>query len=348
MTIKAGIIGASGYTGAELMRLAGMHPEITIEYVTANQYQGAKVKELYPHLTGISDATYEAYDLKAASSKADIFFLTLPHGKAMEVAPELLDAGYKVVDLSGDFRLSDAAIYETWYKTKHTNPELINNAVYGLPELYEDKIKSASFVSNPGCYPTGAILALAPALSGGLVEKEGIVVNSLSGVSGAGRDPKPGTHFCKVDESLTAYKVGGVHQHIPEIEQYLSDMAGGKITLSFTPHLMPVNRGILTTAYADVAGSINLDELIDHYETFYENKPFVHMLPKGQYPETKSVLGSNYCQIGLALDERTGKVIIISAIDNLVKGASGQAIQNLNIMLGLPQDMGLRHAGLMP
>ncbi|MBE0447811.1 MAG: N-acetyl-gamma-glutamyl-phosphate reductase [Actinobacteria bacterium] len=348
MPLKVGIIGASGYTGAELIRLAAGHPEIEIGYVTANQYQGARVDELYPHLTGISDLVYDAYDLEVAGSKADVFFLALPHGKAMEVAPGLLDAGHKVIDLSGDFRLDDAGVYEAWYKREHTNPELIGRAVYGLPELYEEEIKSANFISNPGCYPTGVLLALAPLISEKLISTDGIVINSLSGASGAGRDPKPGTHFCKIDGSLTAYKVGGVHQHTPEIEQYMSDIAGKAITVSFTPHLMPVSRGILTTAYADMADFVDLDRLIALYKSFYKDKPFVLILPSGQYPQTKNVAGSNYCHIGIALDVRTGKVIIISAIDNLVKGASGQAIQNMNLMVGLPQDMGLRHAGLMP
>lgn len=348
MTLKIGIIGASGYTGAELIRLSMLHPEMSIEYITANQYRSTAVRDLYPQLTGITDAVYEAYDLDTASGKADLFFLALPHGKAMEVAPELLEAGHKVIDLSGDFRLSDVAVYESWYKTKHTNPELTGKAVYGLPELYEDKIKEADFISNPGCYPTSALLALAPLLKEKLVKTGGIIVDSLSGVSGAGRDPKPNTHFCTVDESLTAYKVGGVHQHTPEIEQYLSDVSGEEITISFTPHLMPISRGILTTAYADAINYVSLDELMDIYTSFYEDKPFVVVLPKGQFPQTKSVMGSNYCQIGLAVDERTGKIIVISAIDNLVKGASGQAVQNMNIMMGLPQDTGLKIAGLMP
>ena len=348
MSLKVGVIGASGYTGAELIRLAAGHPEIKIEYVTANQYRGVEVSELYPHLTGTSDLVYDAYDLEVASNKADIFFLALPHGKAMEVAPELLSAGHKVIDLSGDFRLDDAQVYKAWYKKEHTNPELIEEAIYGLTELYEEKIKGARFISNPGCYPTGAILALAPLLSEGLINTEGIVVNSLSGVSGAGRDPKPDTHFCKVEGSLTAYKVGGVHQHTPEIEQYLSDIAGRAIRVSFTPHLMPVSRGILTTAYADAVGIAGVEELLDLYTSFYANKPFVSILRKGRYPQTKSVVGSNYCQIGLALDERIGKIVVVSAIDNLIKGASGQAIQNMNVMMGLPQDMGLKRAGLMP
>ena len=350
MALRIGIIGASGYTGAELMRMAALHPEIEITYVTANQYADTKVTSLYPHLTGLVDLTFEAYDLESAGKSADAFFLALPHGKAMEVAPELLAAGYgyKVVDLSADFRLSDASIYEAWYKTGHTNPELIGKAVYGLPELFEENIKGADFVSNPGCYPTGALLALAPLLKAKIVKTSGIIVDSLSGVSGAGRDAKPGTHFCKVEGSLTAYKVGGVHQHTPEMEQYMSQLAGEEMTISFTPHLMPVSRGILTTAYADINGKTSLGELLERYRSFYAGKPFVHILPEGQYPETKNVAGSNYCHIGLALDERTGKLIVVSAIDNLVKGASGQAIQNMNILMGLDQQTGLRHVGLVP
>lgn len=348
MTIKVGIIGASGYTGAELLRLLASHPNVKVEYVTANQYQGISVKELYPHLSGVCDLSYETFDLDKASGKAEIFFLALPHGKAMEAAPGLLDTGCKVIDLSGDFRLSSASIYETWYKKEHTDPDLIEKAVYGLPEIYEEKIKDASFISNPGCYPTSAILALAPLLSGKAIKHKGIIIDSLSGVSGAGRDPKPDTHFCRVDGSLTAYKVGGVHQHTPEIEQYISDIAGEEIIVSFTPHLMPVSRGILTTVYADLMDSIDLSAVIHLYSSFYKDKPFVAIMPAGQYPQTKNVLGSNYCHIGLAIDKRTKRVIVVSAIDNLVKGASGQAIQNMNLMMGLPQDTGLRHVGLMP
>ncbi len=348
MAVNIGIIGASGYTGAELIRLAATHTEMEITYVTANQYRGIRVDELYPHLTGITDLAYEAFDFKNAVAKAQFFFLGLPHGQAMKVVSMLLDAGHQVIDLSGDFRLNDAATYEAWYKTKHANPELMLRVAYGLPELFEEKIRESAFTSNPGCYPTGAILALAPLLANKLVKLENLIINSLSGVSGAGREPKPETHFCKIDESLTAYKVGGIHQHTPEIEQYLSEVAGEELALSFTPHLVPVNRGILTTAYANSIGKVDLDKVIETYNEFYKDKPFVHVLPKGKYPETKNVIGSNFCHIGLAYDDRTGRIIAISAIDNLVKGASGQAIQNMNIMLGFPQDMGLKGIGLVP
>ncbi|MCL6471853.1 MAG: N-acetyl-gamma-glutamyl-phosphate reductase [Firmicutes bacterium] len=348
MAVKVGIIGASGYTGAELIRLAAAHPEMEVVYATANQYQNIAVAELYPHLNGVTSLVFEPYDFENALGKADLFFLALPHGQGMKITTALLDAGCRVVDLSGDFRLNDAATYEEWYKTAHINPQLMLRATYGLPELYEQKIKESTFVSNPGCYPTGAILALAPLFSAKLVKPDSIIIDSLSGVSGAGRDPKPATHFCKVDESLTAYKVGGIHQHTPEIEQYLSDIAGEKVKVSFTPHLVPITRGILTTAYIEAAEKVELAELIVLYQEYYRNKPFVCILPQGQYPETKNVMGSNYCHIGLAYDKRTNRIIVISAIDNLVKGASGQAIQNMNIMLGLPQDMGLKVVGLAP
>ncbi|MBI4734375.1 MAG: N-acetyl-gamma-glutamyl-phosphate reductase, partial [Rubrobacteridae bacterium] len=305
MALRVGIIGGSGYTGAELMRLASGHPEMKVGYVTANLYADTRVDVLYPNLTGIIDGDFKPYSLEEAKDN-DVLFLALPHGKAMETAPELIEAGCKVIDLSADYRLDDADTYEAWYKKPHANPELLDNAVYGLPELYADKIKGATFVSNPGCYVTGAILAMAPLLMSKTIDTDGIVINSLSGVSGAGRDAKPETHFCKVDENLTAYKVGGAHQHIPEIEQYLSDVAGEEITLSFTPHLMPINRGILTTAYADLATSADESDLIDLFADFYEGKPFVKVLSKGQMPQTKSVLGSNYCHVGLAVDGRTG------------------------------------------
>ncbi|HEY3374190.1 MAG TPA: N-acetyl-gamma-glutamyl-phosphate reductase [Candidatus Aquicultor sp.] len=348
MTIRVGIIGASGYTGAELIRLAVAHPEMEITYVTANQYQGTRVDELYTNFYGITDLVYEPYEFTTAIKKAELFFLALPHGKAMKPAAQFQSSDHKVIDLSADYRLHDASAYRTWYTMEHTNPELLGRAAYGLPEIYENKIKESTFVANPGCYPTSAILAIAPLLAKHKARMSGIIIDSLSGVSGAGRDAKPETHFCKVDESLTAYKAGGKHQHTPEIEQYLSDIAGEKIIISFTPHLVPISRGILTTAYVDAIGDTNLDELLELYNEFYKNKPFVNVLPKGQLPQTKSILGSNYCQIGLVYDERTNKITAFSAIDNLVKGASGQAIQNMNLMMGLPQDMGLKQPGLMP
>jgi N-acetyl-gamma-glutamyl-phosphate reductase len=277
---------------------------------------------------------------------ADVIFMATPHGEAMAVAPAFVDAGKKVIDLSADFRLRDLDVFEKWYH-KHTAPELAMKAVYGIPELYRDEIRKAQLVANPGCYPTSAILALAPALREKIIDPTTIIIDSKSGVSGAGRDPVIGSLFCEVDEGFKAYKVNE-HRHGPEIEQELSVLAGSEVKVSFTPHLLPLTRGILSTIYASLKKTLSTAELIALYNDFYKGERFVRVLRKGMYPNVSSVKGTNFCHVGLSVDPRTNRVIILSAIDNLVKGASGQAVQNMNLMCGLREDTALDMIALFP
>lgn len=345
--IKVGILGASGFTGAELMRILAGHPEVELAFTTANQYAGTPVADLYPNLTGIVDLEFLNYEPSLADG-VDIVFAGLPHGSSMEFVPKLVTHDVKVVDLSGDFRFTDAEVYETWYDAPHTASGLLGRAVYGLTELYRDKIAESSFVANPGCYPTGALLALAPLIKLGVIEPTTIIIDALSGATGAGRTPKPETLYCAIDENLTAYKVGGRHQHTPEMEMVLSDMAGADLVVSFTPHLVPVGRAILTTAYADLPGHMETGDLIEKVSRFYNDERFVKVLPEGKMPQTKAVAGSNNCHLGYAVDARAGRVVAVSAIDNLVKGAAGQAVQNMNVMFGIDEAAGLTAIGLYP
>jgi N-acetyl-gamma-glutamyl-phosphate reductase len=345
--IKALIIGASGYTGAELLRLLSGHSEGVVVAATSETYAGQKSSELYPHLSGQADIGFVKLS-EAADVEADIIFTALPHGQSMKVVGEMFDAGKKVIDLSGDFRLESAEVYSAWYKQPHSRPELLKQAIYGLPELNKGAIGRAELVSNPGCYPTSVILGLLPVLENNLIGADDIIVNSLSGISGAGRAGNDLTHYCARSDSVLAYKTGGSHQHIPEMERYLGAAAGAPLTISFTPHLGPFSRGIYSTIYAAIPEPVSLDSIFRQYAERYAACPFVKIMPAGEMPELKAVAGSNYCHIGLAVDERAGRLIIVSAIDNLVKGASGQAIQNMNIMFGLPETTGLEQGALWP
>lgn len=346
--IKAAIIGASGYTGAELLRLLKPRDDVEIILATSETYSGQSASSLYPALTGQADVVFTKYEPSGAVTGADIVFVALPHGKSMDTVADLRKKGIKVIDLSGDFRLPDVSAYEAWYGVKHTQTKLLPEAVYGLPEINFSNIVKASLVSNPGCYPTSAILAMAPAVKKNLVYGQDIIVNSISGVSGAGREANQTTHFCSRADSVTAYKAGGLHQHIPEMELYLSVLAAQDIMVSFTPHLGPFSRGIYTTVYADLTGEISPEEVFSLYEDDYKESGFVEVLPIGKMPELKAVVGSNFCHIGMAIDKRAERLVVVSALDNLVKGASGQAIQNMNIMFGLPEDTGLKQIGVYP
>jgi N-acetyl-gamma-glutamyl-phosphate reductase len=346
--INIAIVGASGYTGEELVRLLVNHSEANIVAVTSETYAGQPIAEVYPNLTGTAIPPFTSLKETKAINGADVVFIALPHGQAMTAVPGILAKGIKVIDLSGDFRLESSDDYEFWYKKPHTAPEILESAVYGLPELFGGSVKSANLISNPGCYPTSVILGAAPLLSGKIVFPQDIIIDSLSGVSGAGRSATAETHYCSTDESVSSYKVGGVHQHIPEMELYLSKIAEDQVKISFTPHLAPFSRGIYSTLYADLKSDISATRLHAEYAKFYEASYFVEVLPLGKYPNLKAVAGSNYCHIGVAVDERCGRAIIVSAIDNLVKGASGQAIQNMNIMFGLPEETGLAQVGLWP
>lgn len=351
--IRAAIVGASGYTGAELMRILTSHPEISVTVVTAHRYEGEQVSSLYPSLRGFYDGRFTGYDPVALENDCDVVFVGLPHGESMRHVPELIAVGKKVVDLSADFRLADPALYERWYGTAHACPELLAEAVYGLPEINRVPISKARLVANPGCYPTAAIIALRP-LCGRVAAVGTVVVDAKSGVSGAGRSPTLDTHFPQAADSMAPYSVAG-HRHLPEMETWLGAIApAGCPPVVFTPHLAPMNRGIICTAYVPLTtGAPTIVEAgIDHirgcYEEAYAGERFVRLLSGGEYPRTKDVQGSNNCHVALELAGDGAVLVVMSAIDNLVKGASGQAVQNMNIMCGLPEETGLVCPGLFP
>ena len=345
--IRVAIFGGSGYTGQELVRILTSHPKVKITAITSRRYNKQSVTSIYPSLTGLTTLKFSDLSVTATAKEADVIFLALPHGVSMSVVSELVSSKKKIIDLSADFRIADVNTYEKWYQ-KHTQPILIEKFVYGLPELFRKEIAKSDFVANPGCYPTSIILALAPALKEKLIRTNTIIANSCSGVSGAGRDPQMGSLFCEVSQSFKAYKVGGTHRHIPEIEQGLSRVYGCPITVTFTPHLLPINRGILSTTYTELDKNIDSDKLHDIYKKYYASEEFVRVYPFGMLPSISAVAGSNFCDIGIAVDSRTNRLIIVSAIDNLIKGASGQAVQNMNVICNLPENTGLQAAPLFP
>lgn len=350
MTKKAvGLVGVTGYTGMELSRLLNAHPDMELVRATSRSEAGKLLSDIYPFLTGLpmGGLTITQPDPADLADACDLVFLAVPHKTAMEIAAALLDAGVKVVDLSADFRLKDRQVYEKWYACDHTRAELLAEAAYGLPELYADEIKKARLVANPGCYPTSAILGLTPALSAGIIETAGIVIDSKSGTTGAGRKANVGTLFCEVHDSFKAYGLGS-HRHTPEIEQEISKTAGSQLTVSFNTHLLPVNRGILSTIYTQLRQPKSVQDIHEAYTKFYADKPWVRVLPCGRLPETRWVRGTMFCDLGLVVDERTGRLLIVSAIDNVCRGASGQALANANLMLGLDQYTGLNLAPVMP
>jgi len=347
--IHAGIIGASGYAGGELIRLLLQHPEVRITYLSSHTYAGKSISVAFPGLAAHQLPGLEEFDVGRATRKSDILFLAGETGFAMEVAQPLLEAGVRVIDLSADFRLHDPSVYAQWYRREHSAIHLLDEAEYGLPELVpHSKLREARLVANPGCYPTAAVLAVAPALAQGWVDPTTLVIDAKSGVSGAGRS-KFGLdyHFSELNESMRAYGVP-THRHTPEIEQVLSDLVGSPITVTFTPHLIPITRGILCTAYARLARQVSAQELTAHYRQFYHDKTFVVVRDPGDFPSTKHVTGTNYCHISLTVDERNRRLVITSVIDNLVKGAAGQAVQNMNLMFGLTESRGLELAPLFP
>ena len=349
MKQRVGLVGVTGYTGMELTRILLGHPDLELTQVTSRKEAGRPLRDIYPFLQGTDLGQLEitAPDSSYLAANCDLVFLAVPHGTAMEMAAELREKGARVVDLSADFRLKDREVYESWYAVSHTRAGLLPEAVYGLPELYAERIAGASLVANPGCYPTSAILALYPALQAGLIVADDLVVDSKSGTSGAGRKASVGTLFCEVSDNFRAYNLTK-HRHTPEIEQELGRAVGREIRLSFNTHLLPINRGILTTAYAKLAGNSGLEEIRACYESFYAGRKWVRVLPSGILPDTRWVRGTNFCDIGLVTDPRTGRLIVVSAIDNLCRGASGQAVANANLMLGLAEDAGLPKAALMP
>jgi N-acetyl-gamma-glutamyl-phosphate reductase len=345
--LRVGIVGASGYTGSELIRLLVMHPEqIDLACVTSRTFAGQYVSRVLPNLRCLLDLRFENLDMEEVADRADIAFLGLPHTSSMMFAPKLFDLGVKVIDFSADYRLRSADVYERWYQ-EHASPHLLKEAVYGLPELYRAEIRVASLIANPGCYPTGVILGLLPALKSGVGESGGIIVDSKTGLSGAGRTPSEKTHLPSHYDNFTAYSIGA-HRHTPEIEQELSRAMGKDISICFVPHLVPMSRGILTTAYLKLSKSISTADLLEIYSRYYEDEPFVRVLDEGEIPQTQAVRGSNYCDIGVKVLQELGLAVVISAIDNLTKGASGQALQNMNIVAGFDETAGLLYPGLMP
>ncbi|MDA8413961.1 MAG: N-acetyl-gamma-glutamyl-phosphate reductase [Desulfobacteraceae bacterium] len=345
--LNVAIVGASGYTGLELIRILYCHPEVAVTCLTSEQSAGRRISDIFPTLRGRCDLILENLEPVRVAEKADLIFTALPHKAAMEVVPTFLKLGKHVIDLSADYRLSDPEVYGAWYEP-HLNPANLKKAIYGLPELRRARIKGARLVANPGCYPTSIILGLAPLLKKGLINTGDIIADSASGVTGAGRGAKVDSLYCEVNEGFRAYGAGGVHRHIPEIEQELSLLAKELLTITFTPHLVPMDRGILSTIYATPRTATTTEKLNQLYQDFYRGEPFVRVLPQGSLPSTAFVRGSNFCDIAPLVDQRTGRVIIVSAIDNLVKGASGQAVQNMNLVCGFPETMGLEGLGLFP
>jgi N-acetyl-gamma-glutamyl-phosphate reductase len=345
--LRIAIVGASGYTGLELIRILHRHPGVVISCVTSEQSAGKPISEVFPSLRGCCDLLLEPLDPAEVARKADLVFTALPHQAAMVVVPAFLEAGLKVVDLSADYRLHDPKVYANWYE-EHKNPQLLSEAVYGLPEVRRDVIRNARLVANPGCYPTSIILGLMPLLKAGLIDPASIIADSGSGVTGAGRAAKVDSLYCEVNDSYKAYGVGGLHRHTPEIEQELSGLAGEELKITFTPHLVPMDRGILSTIYAKPVKPVSASGLVELYSESYRNEPFVRVLAHGSFPSTAFVRGSNFCDLGIALDQRTNRIIVLSAIDNLVKGASGQAVQNMNLVCGFEETAALEGLAIFP
>lgn len=353
--VTVGVVGASGYAGGELVRLLSRHPEVKIGYVVSGSNAKQPLARAFPGLAGTPAGALvcETFDGERAAEAADLLFLAQESGAAMRVAPELLGLGKRIIDLSADFRLRDVETFEQWYKIEHLAADLLDagRAIYGLPETNRHRIAGAHLIANPGCYPTATIIALAPLLAAGLMDARGIIVDAKSGVSGAGR-AKFGLdyHFAEVNESLKPYNLGGAHRHTPEIEQELSIAATpAHVTLTFSPHLVPMNRGLLATCYGRLTNeATTTEDVLAALRAAYADHPFVVVRGTGEYPATKDVQGSNFCHLGARVDARTGTITVVSVIDNLVKGAAGQAIQNMNLLLGLPETLGLEAPPLWP
>ncbi|MDI6786184.1 MAG: N-acetyl-gamma-glutamyl-phosphate reductase [bacterium] len=329
--LKVGIIGATGYAGEELIKLLLNHPQVKITLLQGLVEKSTPIENIFKNLRSRTDLLCTNLDLEQIISKVDLVFLALPHKVSMEIVPTLLKHNKRVIDLSADFRLKDPLVYEKWYQIKHVCPQFINEAVYGLPELYRSYIKKTNLIANPGCYPTSIILGLAPLIKNSKINLDQIIVDSKSGITGAGRMPTPKTHFPNCYENFSAYGIFS-HRHTPEIDQELSFLACKEVKIVFTPHLLPINRGILSTIYVDLKNSMSQQQLLEIYINFYKKEPYIRILKEGELPQIKDVAHTNYCDLGIFLDKNRKKVLIISCIDNLIKGASGQAVQNMNIM----------------
>jgi len=337
--IKAAVVGGTGYAGQELIRILMRHPEVEIVTVGSRSYAGQKFSDVYPNYQNMTDLLCEAANIQELAAKSDVVFLALPHGLASKMVTEEILKQTKIIDLGADFRLKDIEIYEEWYKTEHFNQPLLKEAVYGLCELHRAEIKKAQLISNPGCYTTCSILSLAPLIKNNLIDVNSIIIDAKSGVTGAGRGTLQTSLYCECNESIKAYKIGA-HRHTPEIEQELRLLNDSQFNLLFTPHLVPMNRGILALSYATLTKSITLPELQKIYQDFYQDEYFVR-LTGDRMPETRWVKGTNFCDIGLTLDQRTNHVVVVGAIDNLIKGAAGQAVQNMNIVFELDEKTGI-------
>ncbi len=345
--IRAAVVGATGYTGVELIRLLVTHPSVEVTALTSESYGDLSIGEVFPSLSGLLDLTCKKFDPQEVAKHADLIFLALPHKTAMAAAVELLPLGRKVIDLSADFRLRDPAVYRQWYGVEHVAPELLREAVYALPEIYRRQLIAARLAAVPGCYPTAALLGLLPLVKRELIDPDSVVIDAISGASGAGRKPELPLHFSELEGNFKAYNVA-CHRHTPEIEQELSRWLGREVLVTFTPHLAAAVRGILATITATLVASKAAEELLALYQEWYAHEPFIRILREGRLPETKHVAGSNFCDIGLAVDRRTRRCIVVVAIDNLVKGASGQAIQAMNVMSDLDERAGLLAPALFP
>jgi len=336
--IKVGIIGATAYTSLELIKILLRHPDVDISYLGARREGNFKISDIFPVLTNTLDMPCSQMVQDDLPKGLDMVFITLPPVVAMQYVPAFLNAGMRVVDLSADYRFQEKSVYERWYEAKHTDPSNLEKAIYGLPEIFREKIKKANLVANPGCYPTSAIIGLAPLILNGYVHTKDIIIDAKSGISGRGREPKEGTHYCECNENIEAYNVGE-HRHMPEIENILSFMGKSETKVYFTPHLIPMNRGILCTTYVKTRKKNSSKEIITIYNDFYSKEPFVRVKKDDKLPKTKDVANTNFCEIAIrVVDER---VIILSSIDNLIKGAAGQAVQNMNIMYGFKETLGL-------
>ena len=337
--IKVGVVGATGYTGEELVRILAGHPQAELAYVSGKEDREVKIQTIFPYLKNRLNLECKAFSIEEACEKCELVFLSLPHTVSMQFASRFLKMKKKVVDVSADYRLKDPEIYEKFYKSQHKDVSNLRSAVYGLPEIYREKIKTAVLVANPGCYPTGAILGLLPGLKKGVFDPQSIVVDAKSGVTGAGRKAEKSLNFSEVNESFKAYKLFE-HQHVPEMEQELGRLVKKELRMIFVPHLLPVNRGILSTIYVKLKKRMDTKELLALYQKFYEAEPFVNVLDSGALPEIKHVVHTNFCNIGLRINEDKGLAVIVSAIDNLGKGAAGQAVQNMNLMCGFDERTG--------
>ncbi|MFZ7120102.1 MAG: N-acetyl-gamma-glutamyl-phosphate reductase [Eubacteriaceae bacterium] len=345
--IKAAVVGATGYVGQELIRLLYQHPNIDLKIISSRKNINERYDSIYGNYVKRSELKFSENDLKYISQEVDVLFLALPHGVASNLLNDEVLSNTKVIDMGADFRLNDVNIYENWYGTEHGNPSYIKKSIYGLCELKRDEIKNYSLIANPGCYTTCSILSLAPIIKEEFINNKSIVIDAKSGVTGAGRSLNMATHYTECNESIKAYKIAS-HRHTPEIEEQLGSLADENINLIFTPHLVPMNRGILTTSYIKLTKDIHIDDIYHLYRQFYKKEYFIRLLNKDIYPETRWVKGSNYCDLGINLDKRTNTLVIVGAIDNLIKGAAGQAVQNMNIIFNFDETCGLKSIPIFP